>query len=386
LKDLINKREYKDFQKKIWIKSFYDLDWKIWPRTLATFNTYLERVEWTNQTLQHTNQELHNLQSNVKVDNSNNNNNSEDVFQDYVHRPEYHQLTDSAKIHKNAREYLSKHETLSESAYNHLFAWKEQLQQWQIWNCYLVSWLIELSNTDYFDTLMRTSITRVQFKDDGSLWYNIRIPLWEPDGRDILIKDSEISMAKINWSVGYKLLEIAYVKNRRKNDRQWNEYAPVTEWEYQATVWWFTDEVVKTFLWRHNMSVSFLWNNWRTLSTFSPKRQQEIEGILKNFNPSIWNSFISLVTPPAPWWDSSAFNVWRHTIYNKHAYAVSSVQKDSSWNIAYINIKNPRNDRYTPWGTDISLTFDEFLNSFSYIWVCKIKADNFLDENWISYA
>lgn len=383
LKNLIRKREYKDFQKKIWLRRTTDLDWKLWPKTFATFNTYLERVEWTNQTMQHTNQELYNLKSDVRVDN---NNHSQDVFQDYVHAPEYQQLTDSAKIHKNAREYLSKHESLSEADYNRLFAWKEQLQQWQIWNCYLVSWLIELANTDYFDTLMRTSISRVQFKDDGSLWYNIRIPLWEPDGRDILIKDSELIMAKINWSVGYRLLEIAYVKNRRKNDREWNKYSPVTEWEYQATVWWLTDEVVKTFLWRHNMSVSYLWNNWRTLATFSPKRQQEIKGILKNFNPSIWNSFISLVTPPAPWWDSSAFNVWWHTIYNKHAYAVSSVQKDSSWDIAYVNIKNPRNNRYMPWGTDISLTFNEFLNSFSYIWVCKIKSDTFLDDKWISYA
>ena len=233
---------------------------------------------------------------------------------------------------------------------------------------------------------MRTSITRVKFKDDWALWYNIRIPLWEPNGRDILIKDSELIMAKIKWNVGYRLLEIAYVKNRRKNDREWNKYSPVTEWEYQTTVWWFTDEVVRTFLWRHNMSVSYLWNNWRTLATFSPKRQQEIKGILKNFDPSIWNRFISLVTPPAPWWDSSAFNVWWHTIYNKHAYAVSSVQKDSSWNIAYVNIKNPRNNRHMPWGTNISLTFNEFLNSFSYIWVCKIKVDTFLDDKWISWA
>lgn len=383
LKDLINKREYKDFQKKIWITWYYDLDWKIWPRTLEAFNTYMEKVERTNETVHQTNQNLQNLQNDVI---NNNNNNNQQVFQDYVHSPEYQQLSDSAKIHKNAREYLSKHESLSEADYNRLFAGKEQLSQWQIWNCYLVSWFIELANTDYFDTLMRTSITRVQFKDDGSLWYNIRIPLWEPNWRDILIKDSELIMAKINWNVGYKLLEIAYVKNRRKNDREWNKYSPVTEAEYLATVWWFTDEVVRTFLWRHNMSVSYLWNNWRTLATFSQARRQEIEGILRNFNPSIWNRFISLVTPPAPWWDSSAFNVWWHTIYNKHAYAVSSVQKDRNWNIAYVSIKNPWNDRYMPWGTNINLTFNEFLSSFSYIWVCKIKADTFLDDRWISYA
>jgi len=214
LKNLINRREYRDFQKKIWITSFHDLDWKLWSRTLEYFNNYINKHTQESATKKATNQKLNDLK-------------------DYVHKPEFQQLSESGRIHQNAREYLSKHESLSEAQYNKIFSWKEQLWQWQIWNCYLVSWLIELSNTQYFDTLMRTSITRVQFKDDKSLWYNIRIPLWEPNGRDILIKDFEINSAKIRWNIGYKLLEIAYVKNKRVNNRNWNRYSPVTEWEYQ---------------------------------------------------------------------------------------------------------------------------------------------------------
>jgi hypothetical protein len=145
--DLINKREYRDFQKKIWLTKAIDLDWKLWPKTLETLNNYLKKFERTQQTIHNTNNRLNQLQ-------------------DYVHRPEYQQLSESARIHKNAREYLSKHESLSEADYNKLFSGKEQLQQWQIWNCYMVSALIELANTDYFDTLMRTSISRVKFKDD----------------------------------------------------------------------------------------------------------------------------------------------------------------------------------------------------------------------------
>jgi hypothetical protein len=53
----------------------------------------------------------------------------EQVFQDYVHRPEYQQLTDSARIHKNAREYLSQHESLDEHTYNGLFSGKESIRQ-----------------------------------------------------------------------------------------------------------------------------------------------------------------------------------------------------------------------------------------------------------------
>ena len=406
LRSLIQNREYKKFQSKIWITWFRDLDWKLWPRTLKYLDNYIEKIENTKRATQKTDRELQNIKYQIRApkqevkDKKHEpvqqtpkkqvNKPKENDYKDYVHRPEYQQLTDSAKIHKNAKEYLSKHESLSEADYNRLFSWKEQLRQWQIWNCYLVSWFIELANTDYFDTLMRTSISRVRFKDDWSLWYNIRIPLWEPDGRDILIKDSELIMAKINWNTGFRLLEIAYVKNRRKNDKQWNKYSPVTEWEYQATRWWTTDEVLRTFLGRNNISFSILWDStwaeWRTLDKFSPKRQQEIKGILKNFDPAAWDKFISLVTPPAPWWDSSAFNVWWHTIYNKHVYAVDSVQKYPDWDIAYVKIKNPRKDPSLPWGTDLDLTFDEFLKSFAYIWVWRIKADTFLDEKWISYA
>ena len=385
LKDLINKREYKDFQKKIWIKSFYDLDWKIWPRTLASFNTYMEKLERNNETVHQTNQDLQNLQNDVR------NNNNQQVLQDYVHRPEFQQLSDSAKIHKNAREYLSKHESLSEAQYNQLFSWKEQLSQWQIGNCYMVSWLIELANTQYFDTLMRTSITRVQFKDDGSLWYNIRIPLWEPNGRDILIKDFEINSAKINWNIGYKLLEIAYVKSKRRNDAEWNRYSPVTEWEYQAISWWTIEGALRTFLggnniWFSNFGTFPIWKSWASLASGSQSQITEITNYLKNFNWRIWNQFSCLTTAPSPGGDSESFRVGWNTFWKNHAYALDSVEKDSQWNIRYINVKNPWNDQRKAWGSDLSLTLNEFFNAFSYMWVWKIKVDTFLDNRWINYA
>jgi hypothetical protein len=182
---------------------------------------------------------------------------------------------------------------MSENEYNRIFSWKEELAQWQLGNCYLVSGFIELANTQYFDTLMRTSITRVQFKDDWALWYNIRIPLWEPDGRDILIKDSELSMASIRWNIGYKLLELAYVKNKRRNNRDWNRYAPVSRWEMQGIVWWATKEVLQTFLGRHNIWFSDfwterLWASWQTLSALPQRKKDEITNYLRNFNWRTW--------------------------------------------------------------------------------------------------
>jgi len=388
LKDLVNKREYRDFQKKIWMKSYHDLDWKIWPRTYSTFLNYLEKFERTNETIHHTDEELHNLRDDIH-----NNNGNEPVFQDYVHRPEYQQLTDSARIHKNAREYLSKYESLDEHIFNGLFSGKESIRQWDIWNCYLVSWIIELANADYFDVLMRTSISRVKFKDDWELWYNIRIPLWEPNGRDILIKDIELQSAKIHWNIGYKLLEIAYVKNRRRNDKNWNKYAPVSEWEYQNTVWGSTAEVLWTFLGKNNIWFSNFWSyniikNRRTLSSLDQNKKTEISNFFRNYNWRIWNSFAFLATAPwAKWeWDTESFLVWWNRFYHNHAYALQSVEKDWMWNVSRINIKNPWNDWRRDWHWDLSLTLNDFYNAFSYIEVWKVKTDTFLDNKWVSWA
>ena len=397
LKNFVNNREYKDFQKKIWMK-WYDLDWKIWPRTLAAFNNYLEKVEQTNSTIHKTDNELHNLKDDVQdkkqdTPQEDTYRELEQVFQDYVHRPEYQQLTDSARIHKNAREYLSQHESIDEHIYNGLFSGKESIRQWNIWNCYLVSWIMELANADYFDTLMRTSISRVRFKDDWQLWYNIRIPLWEPNGRDILIKDLEIPKAKLDWNIGYQLLELAYVKNRRPNDKNWNKYAPISEWEYQNTVWGSTAEVLQTFLGKNNIWFSNFWSydiikNRKTLSYLSQDRKTEINNFFTNYNWTIWNSFAFLATAPwAKWeWDTESFLVWWNRFYHNHAYALQSVEKDWMWNVSRINIRNTWNDQHRDWKWDLALTLDDFFNAFSYIEVWRIKADTFLDNKWINYA
>ena len=396
LKNLINRREYRQFQKKIWIKSLSQLDWKLWPRTLDYFNSYLQRVESSRDVTDNTGRELRDFRDRIQRPGS-----ARDTtgttggefrdFVDYVHRPGYQQLTDEARIHKASREYLSKHESMSENEYNRIFSWKEELAQWQLGNCYLVSGFIELANTQYFDTLMRTSITRVQFKDDWTLWYNIRIPLWEPDGRDILIKDSELSMASIRWNIGYKLLELAYVKNKRRNNRDWNRYAPVSRWEMQWIVWWATNEVLQTFLGRHNIWFSDfwtgrLWASWQTLSALPQGKKDEITNYLRNFNWRTWNTFTDLGTAPSKRWDRDSFQVWWNTLYKQHAYALVSVKKDSNWNPIEIEAQNPWNSQRKVWGDNIKLSLNEFFHAFSYIGIWKIKIDTFLDDKWNSRA
>lgn len=289
-------------------------------------------------------------------------------------------LIDSGNIQRNESQYLASHETMSENEYNKLFSWKEKLQQWQLGDCYLVSWIHELARAQHFDTLMRTSIQRVK-RRNWDLWYQIKIPLWEPSWRKILLKDSEISVAKIRWNTWYKLLELAYAKNKlRKNDRNGNRYCPITPAELKKITWWWTKEVLQTFLGKHNIWFNTFWdkNKKQSLDKVSNNQKTQITWFLKNYVPSIWNKFVSL---SSIWWksDTMQYTIGWKTLYYSHAYALTKVNKDWQWNIKSITVLNPWNREWN-WKNYQDFTLDEFFQSFSFISCGKIKTKTFLDE------
>ena len=373
LRSLIENRKYKEFQSKIWINNPKDLDWKLWINSFRFLCNYIKKQR----------RETHEIKRETKA---------LDKLQEYVRTWEESNEEAEIKINRAANRYLSKHETLDEYTYNGLFSGKEDIQQWNIWDCYLVSWIMELANTQYFDTLMRTSISRVRFKDDWSLWYNIRIPLWEPNGRDILIKDSEITTAKLRWSIGYQLLEIAHIKNKRENSKEWNKYAPITNSEYANIKWWSTAVVLEEFLGKNNIGFCNFWTtqiikNWLKLSALDSSKKAEITNFFKNYNPYVWNRFAFIATSPSPtWeWDTASFLEWWDRFYFNHALALTRVEKDSNGNVSKIHLRNPWNKKNWDWTWDLAISLDTFFNAFSYIEVWLLKNTNtFLDDKWIS--
>lgn len=291
-------------------------------------------------------------------------------------------MADTIQIQHHEQEYLSQYETMWAADYNTLFSWKDRIQQWQLWDCYLVSWIIELSKAQHFDTLMRTSIQRMR-RNNWDLWYQIKIPFWEPSWRKILIKDSELKVAKINWANGFKLLELAYAKNRRKNDRAWNQYAPITSAELQKISWWWTHEVLQTYLWKQNIWFNDFWTqsnfkNNKVLDQSSQKSKDDIKNFLKHYNPKIWNKFVSLASKIGKT-DHENYKIGWKTIYCKHAYSISKVEKTSSWDIKYIRVLNPRNQKWD-WKNYLNFTLDEFYKWFSAMQSWTVKVKNFLDN------
>lgn len=294
-------------------------------------------------------------------------------------------IMDHHNIQQREDEYLAQHETMSESEYNTLFSWKERLQQWlQFWDCYLVSWINELAMAQQFDTLIRTSMRRIKWKDESGFGYEIKIPLWEPSWRKILIKDSELSIAKINWNKWYKFLELAYAKNRlRKNDKLGNKYRPITAEEFSWIKWWWTKEVLETFIWKHNISFNTFGDERRSkpLSRISEREKAEITWFLNNYIPSIGNKFLSLSS--LSWNDRNWYRVWDSTIYYWHAYSITWINKEK-WKIKSITILNPRNNNLGPWKQYQDITIDELLNWFSYMSCGTINRQTFLDNKSMS--
>jgi hypothetical protein len=378
LKTKISKREYREFQKMVWVP-FNRCDGKLWKESIEYFVNYINKLieEWN--ATHWTNSFLWKLKYNVTwlIDNVvwrwdditwNNNSNNQ---------------TDTLHIQHNEAQYLASHETMSQSEYDRLFSWRNQLQQWQLGDCYLVSWINELARAQHFDTLMRTSIKRRRW-DNWVQWYQIKIPLWEPSWRKILLTDSEVKVAKIKGNTWYKLLELAYAKNRRPNNTEWNKYKPITPTELKKIKWWWTKEVLETFLWKHNISFNTFWdkNREKSLNKISSSQKSEITWFLKNYVPNIWNKFVSL---SSIWWksDTEQYSIGGKTMYHKHSYALTWVNKDSKWNIKTITVLNPWNTKWS-WKNYMSFTPDEFFKAFSYMSCGKIKAKTFLDNKWMA--
>ncbi len=359
LKDKIKNREYREFQRIIWI-SYNRCDWKLWNESLTYFKNYINKVCQLHNIVLNTQDSLWSLKVNIwQIEN----------------------VVDTTRIQRNEANYLATHETMSQSEYNRLFSGKERLQQWQLGDCYLVSWINELARAQHFDTLMRTSIQRMK-RNNGELWYQIKMPFWEPSWRKILIKDSEIKVAQIRWNNWYKLLELAYAKDKlRKNDRNGNRYRPMTHLELQKIKWWWTHEVLQKFLGKNNIWFSDFWtiNNYKhkkTLAESPQNTRNEIHNFLKNYIPSIWNKFVSLAS--LPWVnDKKSYLVKWKRIYCWHAYSLAWVKKNKNWEIESIEVLNPWNNEFY-WGSHQNFTLNEFFASFSAISCGKIKTKTFL--------
>ncbi len=280
---------------------------------------------------------------------------------------------DSNDINKKSETYLKNNETLKKEDFNRLFSGKEKIRQGRLWDCYLITTINILSRSHIFEPLIRTSVRIVQWG------YTIRLPLWEPHGKTISIKNSELDAAAVQGNIWYKILEIAYAK-------QTTGESIITKDSIQKIRGGRASKALQTLVGKNNIGFTTLCgltkkdlasNSASLISSetdsqnlpipYSPKQISQVKNTLKNYQLAHWTKFIAVSSYPAES-DQHFYKIEGKQIFYKHAYAVLWVEKDSKGNISRVLIQNPWNmdDKNKPnngkW--NFSLSFENFLKAF----------------------
>lgn len=281
---------------------------------------------------------------------------------------------DSKDINNKSETYLKNNETLKKEDFNRLFSGKENIRQGRLWDCYLITTINILSRSQIFEPLIRTSVRIVQWG------YTIRLPLWEPQGKTIIIKDSELDAAAVQGNIWYKILEIAYAK-------QTTGESIMAKDSIQKIRGGRASKALQTLVGKNNIGFTTLWGHYtkkdlasnstspissETDSQNLPIPYSEIEisqvkNTLENYQLARWTKFIAVSSYPGES-DQHFYKIEGKQIFYKHAYAVLWVEKDSKGNISRVHIQNPWNkdDKNKPnngkW--NFSLSFVNFLKAF----------------------
>ncbi len=258
--------------------------------------------------------------------------------------------------------YLNMHRKLSNEDYNKLFSGFVDVRQWFFGDCYLVSTIKSLARSRYFDTLMMTSI---QKNSDWS--YDLFLPLWQPDWKKLHISKEELSLAKIKWSDGYKILEVWFAKEAltRKN---WSLLYPedmpdvkLTEESMDQIIWWNSYHALAILLWYSNIK--------RQAVSNKPERKKLIINVLKKFNPKNLN-LILVSSKRRPNWVPSTqktYTIDGQKMYYHHAYSLYSIEKTGE-TISSVTLEDPANNK-----RKITLSFLWFMWAFSQLTTCSPK-------------
>ena len=280
---------------------------------------------------------------------------------------------DSKDINNKSETYLKNNETLKQEDFNRLFSGKENIRQGRLWDCYLITTINILSRSQIFEPLIRTSVRIVQWG------YTIRLPLWEPHGKTISIKNSELDAAAVQGNIWYKILEIAYAK-------QTTGESIMTKDSIQQIRGGRPSKALQTLVGKNNIGFTTLWgyykkdlasNSTSLISSetdsqnlpipYSTKEIIQVKNTLENYQLARWTKFIAVSSYPGES-DQHFYKIEGKQIFYKHAYAVLWVEKDSKGNISRVHIQNPWNkdDKNKPnngkW--NFSLSFENFLKAF----------------------
>lgn len=271
--------------------------------------------------------------------------------------------------------YLNINRKLSNENYNKMFKWLNEVRQWKIWNCYFITSIKNIARSDFFDILMKTSI-----ESRWNWYYYIYMPLWEPKWEKIAIAPQDLKVAKIQWAIWYKILEVWFAKYLlNKKGIISNTNLPLTEDAIKKIAKWKSWDSMQTILWPKNFNIqTILWPKDFDINTNNSKnRIRSIMEALKNFDPkNLWVISVSSRQNKEKT-DTQSYKVHWQTMYYNHSYSLYAVEK--VWNrVVSVVLENPRNTKNRKWGKKIRLPIFSFLTAIHSMYVGK-PTQNFLN-------
>ncbi len=282
-----------------------------------------------------------------------------------------HQLQIMSDKIKNGKKNLNMIE------FNKFFVDKN-FKQWRLGNCYFVATLRSLMENGSYSKLIMNSVKTI--KSDWNInRFIVKMPLWEPNGEEILVESDDINQKQYiiknwkkiekswisDWPLWVKVLEAAY-----------NEYVLWKDnWNLSSMEWWLWSLAILNLLWRENVKMfnykipkynKTVYNNQNTSKAafrvnkpnFENIELNEVKNFLLSFTP---NAKIVTLNSRVGSTDTKTYDVWWKDFYYKHAYSLLWVKKNGN-NIQSIDVVNPHDTSKT-----MSLSYDEFLSAFSAI-------------------
>ena len=277
LKDLIKKREYKKFQKEIWLKSKKDLDWKLWKWTFEALENYLKTLEIENSR-QDVGQQLDNIKfSLTKPEVTNQNNTVSQVNWSRTQNWINEDLTQNG-------------DTLLSFGNN-----KQSIEQW-IFHKWPRLWIIW--NKLKFDFNSKIDFVKPHLDDLSQLSSQTLSKIWQAVNY-ICISDKTIT----NWSTNKDLLWVAPRGYTGKKDwsyvwgcfRNWIVYA----WRSKALNWRYYNYKEECSS-RLNATDSIILHEiWHA---FDGKYSLSTTPMFKSFHRKFYNRLWSYFQQWWPWW------------------------------------------------------------------------------------
>ena len=291
LNDLVNKREYRQFQKEIWINTKKWLDWKLWGISLKYLENYLSKIDQTETSKKDFNQELEDLWysiRNPKQDVTDTRQSDWNTAKDWTNIPTHIDWNDSKDLvdnipTRNNEVTLASLRNGSQSAKEWIF--HEWPKLWALWSKLQFDWTSKINFVKpHLDELNQLS-TQILSKINNTVKY-------------ICISDKTIT----NWSTNEDLLWVTprWYTNGMDYSYVWGCYRDwvVYAWRGMSLDWSYYD--YKTTYGREKACDSqILHEIWHAFDDkYHLSTSTEFQNFHKSFYEKIWTYF----QQGWPWW------------------------------------------------------------------------------------